>query len=126
MPVVLTFLFRIFSFRLHAMKVIYVRHNLYPHGMACFYAKLAKKIAGLGERFCDENASHSGRLLNRGYFYLPHPPYDLNELKTNSEKYFIIFGVFDEYKNIAAISEHWDRKETLLIAGPTKDSGHLT
>jgi len=125
LPGVLIFFFKIFYFRLHAKKVIYVRHNLYPHGMKGFHAKLAKRIADLGESFCDEKASHSGHLLKSGYLYLPHPLYDLNELQTSSENYFIMFGRVAEYKNIAAIIEHWDRKETLLIAGPTKDSGYL-
>lgn len=113
--------------KVSSKKVIYIRHNIHPHNMTGVSAKLAKKITDFGESFCDLKASHSGHMTKDGYEYLPHPLYELNNVKRNidDEKYYLMFGRIDRYKRFENIINAWNLDTKLIIAGSTKDVDYV-
>ncbi|WP_321325735.1 hypothetical protein [Thiomicrorhabdus sp.] len=115
-------------FRLISKKTIYVRHNIYPHNMKGFHAKLATFITNIGENLCHKKIAHSGHLIKEGYDYVPHPLYNLslsNEYKSSYDNYYTMFGRIERYKKIETIIKNWDLEETLLIAGSIGDQSYL-
>lgn len=117
-------------FRLLAKKIIYVRHNFYPHNMKGWQAKLACYIANIGEKLCHIKVSHSGHLESQGYEYVPHPLYSSppveQELQQKHEdEYFIMFGRIERYKKFETIIDHWNNNKKLLIAGSVGDQEYL-
>lgn len=122
--------FKFFSylllFKIIAKKLIYVRHNTYPHNMSGKSAKLATKLTDICQKFCNAKVAHSGHLSGSGYTYIPHPLY--GELNTYSEKrngYYIIFGKIERYKNIESVILNWISDFPLLIAGSVGDEVYL-
>ena len=114
-------------FRLGAKKIIYVRHNLYPHNMEGFHAKLAKIITDIGQYLCSIKVTHSGHLIKQGYFYIPHPLYQLPEIKikTGHEPFFVMFGRICAYKKFEDVINHWKINKKLIIAGSIGDKAYL-
>lgn len=115
-------------FRLIAKKLIYVRHNIYPHNMVGIHAKIACYITEVGMKLCQQKVVHSGHLKDKGYAYVPHPLYDLKldlKYKPKFNNYYIIFGRIERYKKIETIIKNWDLEETLLIAGSIGEQSYL-
>ena len=116
-------------FRLAAKKIIYVRHNNFPHNMKGRHAKLAQFIINFGEKFCHQKISHSGHLADKGYDYVPHPLYRLNidgEQSLCYDNYYVMFGSIARYKKMENIIENWTIEETLLIAGSVSNNEYLS
>jgi beta-1,4-mannosyltransferase len=113
------FLIRLFVLKLIAKKVIYVRHNVYPHSLNHRDGRLAKWLTDFACILADICVAHSGH-LNKSYTYIPHPLYkfkknmaaDVQVAKTS----FVIFGRIIEYKAIDKLLEVWG-KVPLLITG---------
>lgn len=123
-------MFKFFSylllFKIIAKKIIYVRHNIYPHNMIGNSAKVAEKLTDICEKLCNVKVAHSGHLCESGYNYIPHPLY--NEGNNYSEKsngYYIIFGKIEKYKNIESVILNWVSDLPLLIAGSVGDECYL-
>ncbi len=122
------YLIYLFYFRLTAKKIIYVRHNIYPHNMKGWHAKAASIVSNMGEKLCHQKVSHSGHLIKDGYAYVPHPLYTLTlsrEIQSTLNNYYIMFGRIERYKKIETVIKHWVLEETLLIAGSVGDQAYL-
>jgi hypothetical protein len=126
---VFSFFVYLLYYRLVFRRVVYVRHNMYPHGMKGYSAKLAGILVNLAERFCTLKVAHSGHLCSRGYKYVPHPlyqPASLSERNSSySNNYFLIFGRVERYKKIESIISEWGNRHQLLIAGSSKDKAYV-
>ena len=114
-------------FKLVADKLIYVRHNMYPHNMHGVSAKIAQHITNIAEKlFCYKKVAHSGHLTHAGYIYIPHPLYDSVDFsEINKGEYFIIFGKIERYKNIESVINEWNNENLLIIAGAVGDCDYL-
>lgn len=114
-------------FKLIANKLIYVRHNMYPHNMHGLSAKIAQHITNIAEKlFCYKKVAHSGHLTHAGYIYIPHPLYDSVDVsEINKGEYFIIFGKIERYKNIESVINEWNNENLLIIAGAVGDNDYL-
>lgn len=128
--VVKFFVFLVY-FRFAAKKIVYVRHNIYPHNANDFAANVSMWIIGFSERFFTKVVSHSDHLSAKGYCYIPHPLYRLSDIKddlsyqSRENPYFIVFGRIERYKAIEKIICCWDSRNRLLIAGSVGDVDYL-
>lgn len=116
---VLRFILRVFVLKFIAKKLIYFRHNIYPHALHGRHGKLATKITDFACNLADHSIAHSGH-LGVGYEYVPHPLYRFEELYGNSpariSNRYVIFGRIIEYKAIDKLLELWNQVP-LLITG---------
>jgi len=115
--------------KIHGAKLVYIRHNFYPHGMVTSSAKLTEKIIGMGQFFSDKKASLSPHLICSGYQYLPHPLYNTklpDQCFSKKSTYYVIFGRIERYKNIERIINVWSSTAGLIIAGSSNNSGYLS
>jgi len=127
---VIKFFIYIAFFKLAAKKTVYVRHNFYPHDMPEKDARRAKKIIDFAENLFDKKVAHSGHLIDQGYFYIPHPLYNVDDQvsaidETTEKQYYLIFGRVERYKQIHTIIEHWPKTEKLLIVGSASDDDYV-
>ncbi len=126
---VLKFFVYIVFFKLAARKTVYVRHNIYPHDIPTEQTETARKIIVFGERLFDKKVSHSGHMIDAGYFYVPHPLYETQTDTIASpdpqQDYYLVFGRVARYKQIHTIIDNWPQNEKLLIAGPASDSAYV-
>jgi beta-1,4-mannosyltransferase len=113
------FLLRLFVLKIISKRVIYVRHNIYPHSLNHNDGKIAKWLTDLACKLSDVCVVHSGH-LDENYTYIPHPLYKfkntLSESALAGTKRFVMFGRIIEYKAIDKLLEAWG-KIPLLIAG---------
>lgn len=125
------FFFYLAFYKFSSRKLIYVRHNYYPHQMVGWAAKLGNCLTALGADFCDEKVSHSGHLSSCGYVYIPHPLYEIEPSKSacsgfgGEESYYVIFGKIKRYKNIESVINFWDSDIRLVIAGVPEDQSYV-
>lgn len=116
----------LFLFKIIAKKIIYVRHNIYPHNMSGVSAKVVAKITDFSEKLCHLKVAHSGHLTSRGYQYIPHPLYSVrNDKQVENEDYYIIFGKIERYKNIESVILNWGNQHRLVVSGPVGDESYL-
>lgn len=129
---VLKFFSYFLFFKVISRKVIFVRHNIYPHAMSGWRAFVANKLTSIVANISDYKISHSGHLIKYGYKYVPHPLYNIEcnsvdqnyELKKNS--YYVIFGRIERYKKIECVISEWNSEKTLIIAGSASDTAYLS
>ena len=120
-------------FNLTSKNLIYIRHNLYPHGMSRHNGKVSKVIADIAEKLCSLSVVMSGHLTGADRHYIPHPLYEIeNEpLISNSEgfpgneSYYVVFGSITRYKKIHQLIEKWDFGDKLLVLGSPNDSMYV-
>jgi glycosyltransferase involved in cell wall biosynthesis len=129
--------FRIAVYKLIACKLVFVRHNVYPHEAAGENRARAKKLVEWYEKCFDLCWVHSGHMVEDRRLYVPHPLYEVasaTELtdeasKTRSrfslpEKYFIVFGRIQSYKQIDLLIEHLPDDMHLLVCGSCADHAY--
>jgi glycosyltransferase involved in cell wall biosynthesis len=116
---VLRFLLRVIMLKFIGKKLIYIRHNIYPHALDSRYGKLAAKLTDFACWLSDFTVVHSGH-LDSGYQYIPHPLYRfeqmLNDAELTSNNFFVVFGRIIEYKAIDKLLSIWD-SVPLLVTG---------
>lgn len=118
----------LFLYRVLCQKMIYVRHNIYPHDMHGLHAFLAQKITDYGEKISDLKVAHDPSMQAAGYSYTPHPLYELSKdvvSKNNENNYALIFGSISQYKKIEEILIRWQGPLQLIIAGPCNNTNYL-
>lgn len=114
----LRFFLRFFVLKIISRKVIYVRHNIYPHSLSGKDGRIAQWFANVACKLSDECIVHSGHLDNR-YSYVPHPLYKFENkaiARSDGSEKFVIFGRIIEYKAIDKVLQRWGHTP-LLIAG---------
>ena len=128
------FFLLLFFYRLVFKKVIYVRHNMYPHELNGLGAKAAKLLTSVAEKICSAKISHSEHMIEKGYTYIPHPLYEINDKfvgkhnispQDNKNNYYVIFGRISRYKKIEHVVDKWDVEIPLLVAGSCNDVKYL-
>lgn len=126
------YFFLLLTFKCTCRKLIYVRHNIYPHGMTGLGAKVAFWLANIGESLCYEKVCMSGHLQSRGYKYVPHPLYktsfkysSIRSDAISSHEYFVVFGEVSPHKNLHNLISIWTTNTLLVVVGNCKDNKYL-
>ena len=122
---------RVFIFKLIARKMIFVRHNVYPHSAVGKSRETASKIIEAYEKCFDLCWVHSGHLAEDNRFYVPHPLYEMadhlpvvpDHLQL-PEKYFIVFGRIMSYKKIDQLLEILPPDIHVLVCGSCSDQAY--
>lgn len=124
--------------RIFARRLVFVRHNLYPHRTAARSASLARKLIDYYERCCDVVFVHSGDELTLhagpgARHYLPHPLYrrvtsaDPSSLQAQlgiPAHYFLVFGRIVPYKRIEQLMARWPAGRPLVVCGEVGDQAY--
>lgn len=115
---VLAYFVQILSLRIFCRRLIYLRHNIYPHHADNRSANTLSRIIDLSEHFYSTTATHSGHFTNK--HYVPHPLYEEHPVAAKGD-HFIVFGRVMPYKNIEQLISHFPADEQLIVAGPCDD-----
>lgn len=121
-----------------ARRVVFVRHNLYPHRTDPASATLAQSLIDRYEALFDFVFVHSGdsHALSDGphrRHYLPHPLYRRQSVtagpladKGLPERYFVVFGRIVPYKRIEYLMGQFPDTKTLVVCGEVGDERYST
>ena len=122
---------RVAIFKLIARKMIFVRHNVYPHSAVGKSRETASKIIEVYEKCFDLCWVHSGHLAEDNRFYVPHPLYEMADHPPPApdhlqlpEKYFIVFGRIMSYKKIDQLLEILPPDIHVLVCGSCSDQAY--
>jgi glycosyltransferase involved in cell wall biosynthesis len=117
--------------RAQARRIVYVRHNRYPHSAKPKHARMLTGLLDNFERLHDLTLTHSPAEAGPARIYCPHPLYDT----THDEPllphgvdldpgYFVVFGRIAPYKNIEALIAGFPDNKRLLVAGVVDDDAY--
>lgn len=123
---------RLLAYRLAARKILFVRHNMFPHATRPSSQGAAKLAVDFYERLFHMSWVHSGHMATPARHYVPHPLYGTqedddplwSELKL-PEKYFIVFGRILPYKKIEELLAVLPPDINLVVAGSAPDAEYL-
>jgi len=124
---ILAYFLSIHLYRIAARRVVYIRHNKYPHKVLPRYQDRVRRLIRKGQSLCHAVVAHSPSYAKEhDYNYIPHPLYklSLSEAGEPSGEY-VVFGAIAEYKKIEELVEAWSGDRQLLIAGPCDDPTYL-
>lgn len=117
-----------------AKRMIFVRHNNYPHWTAAGSENLARRLVDLYEALFDVVVTHSGAEVhvNRTRrHYCPHPLYrQVDSLALGRidmalpADFFVAFGRIVPYKKLDALIEAFPAHKTLIVAGSVGDAAY--
>lgn len=122
---------RVAVFKLIARKMIFVRHNVYPHSATGKSRETASRIIETYEKCFDLCWVHSGHLVEDKRFYVPHPLYEVADRLPPAtdhlhlpEKYFIVFGRILSYKKIDRLLEILPSDIHVVVCGSCSDQAY--
>jgi glycosyltransferase involved in cell wall biosynthesis len=121
---------RTVALRLIARRLIFVRHNVYPHATASGREGDAQRWVDRYERLFDVVLSHSGDPAQASRRYCPHPLYprvasdDVALPFEVPRRYFVVFGRIVRYKRIERLIAAWPSDATLVVAGAAGDRAY--
>ena len=110
--------------KLIAKKIVFFKHNNYPHH--CYHKHIKKTVFFLGmlEKLFDGILIHSMEQADKKKVYIPHPlffsadrVYSAMDDSGIPSNYFVIFGRILPYKNIQNLIEKIDPQINVLIIG---------
>ena len=119
--------------RLMSRRVVFVRHNVYPHTLRAGDEAAAMRLIGWYESFFDVVVTHSGAHLQPHYRYCPHPLYRHSERAAGDardpapglpDNYFVMFGRVASYKRIVEAARAFPAERNLLIIGSVTDADY--
>jgi glycosyltransferase involved in cell wall biosynthesis len=121
-------LLKIVAMKLFARRMVFVRHNHYPHSTRAKSAPVVRRLVDRYEGLFDFVFVHSGAELethNRTKrHYLPHPLYRMicdtarEELPPElPARYFVMFGRIIPYKHIDSLMTAFPESENLVVCG---------
>ncbi|MDT3670968.1 MAG: hypothetical protein ROZ37_11635 [Aromatoleum sp.] len=126
---------RVLAVRCVARRVIYVRHNLYPHGTRERDIERARRALDLLERLFDVVLVHSGHDLGAHRDYVPHPLYRVDDtpLTADEERVlsalpddcYAVFGRIERYKRIEKLLAAFPASRNLLVFGAAEDPAYV-
>lgn len=129
--------FRIAVYKIISHKLVFVRHNVYPHEAKGVTRARAKKLIEYYEKCFDLCWVHSGHMVERKRLYVPHPLYQAASADTDSQidtrlraelslpsEYFIVFGRIQSYKKIDQLIEQLPADMHLLVCGSCGDDDY--
>ncbi|MDM4207497.1 hypothetical protein [Klebsiella spallanzanii] len=113
--------------KLKFKKIIFVKHNKYPHNTNHKYIKVATRIVNLINLFSDSVIMHSPVGCDNKSYYIPHPLYTYPVKPTNNstrsffnDNYYI-FGRIVKYKKYESIISTFPANKNLIIMGACED-----
>jgi hypothetical protein len=114
-------------YRIVSKRVIYVRHNEYPHKVSPRYQDRIRRLIDKGQSLCHAVVAHSPSYAEEhGYAYIPHPLYRLCQSEAGEPSgEYVVFGAIAEYKKISELVAAWHGDRKLLVAGPCDDPAYL-
>ncbi|EME4044149.1 hypothetical protein [Klebsiella quasipneumoniae] len=126
---VLDLFFRLIILRLKFKKVIFIRHNRYPHETNERMIPLVIWLIKLASFLPTNLVTHSPIIDFNNHEYVPHPLYSYPligqaSLADTSSTYFI-FGRINRYKKIEEVIEVFPSNKKLVIVGSCDDRNYL-
>jgi hypothetical protein len=122
-------LIKILLCKFFAKKLVYVRHNRYPHKTSVKHRKSVTRAADFLESCCDASIVHSMMARTGTRFYVPHPLYKLEARSgaaaSADDGYFVCFGRILRYKNFETLIKSFPADRKLLIVGACDDAAYL-
>lgn len=120
-------------YRIWARRIVFVRHNRYPHATAPQYAQLISKLLDGYELLCSAVVTHSAAELQGRRYYWPHPLYPIQTVALSSLSaeldlapgYFVLFGRIEAYKRIHELIEKFPTNRRLLVLGKPGDAAYV-
>ena|SRR6218665_1661500 len=111
--------------RLCGRRLVFFRHNRYPHATHPSSAKCAQRLTDILATMFDVRVLHSEAENVRGYLYCPHPLYKVvldenSQLPADLERlddFIVIFGRMESYKHIEAFISGFPEGKMLLVIG---------
>lgn len=129
--------FRVAVYKIISRKLVFVRHNVYPHDAKGPSRARARKLIETYEKCFDLCWVHSGHMAERKRLYVPHPLYQAasdNKDRQRDERlrsglslpseYFIVFGRIQSYKKIDQLIEQLPDDMHLLVCGSCGDDAY--
>lgn len=118
--------------KLFFKKVIFVKHNHYPHFIDPAHSTVAKELISRIERVADITVCHMKPTEN-SKVYLPHPLFNAQgevrsmmlESVIPKVPFYVIFGRISPYKKIHEVIENFPKTKHLLILGESNDESYL-
>jgi glycosyltransferase involved in cell wall biosynthesis len=119
-------------FRLQARRLIFVRHNRYPHTTQRRHAARVSHWLDVYEQLFDLAVTHSAAETKPRRDYCPHPLYRVSDAPATTlpdavnlpPGYFVVFGRIEPYKQIEALIERFPNNQRLLVVGATGDADY--
>ena len=112
--------------KLLVKRVIFVRHNKFPHHIKQKNIYRVMRIINWSEKLYDLVFIHSGTQDLEGRLYVPHPLYfrGLSDLEINvsRESYYVVFGRVERYKKIVELISELSSDLKLIVIGKCKDA----
>nr|WP_139212109.1 hypothetical protein [Pluralibacter gergoviae] len=116
-------------YRIKYKKVIYVRHNVYPHHLNNKSLFKAKTIIYVLTKLSSASITHSPVYREFNEIYVPHPLYEFPVVNSNASErdpnLYIIFGRITRYKQLEKIIDIFPSNKNLLILGACDDLQYL-
>jgi beta-1,4-mannosyltransferase len=120
-------------YRIWARRIVFVRHNRYPHTTAPKYVPLISKLLDGYELLCSAVITHSGAELQGRRHYWPHPLYPIQAVGVDplpaeldlAPGYFVVFGRIEAYKRIDELIEKFPSNRRLLVLGTPGDPAYI-
>lgn len=113
--------------KLNCKKIVYIRHNVYPHNT---HPSSIRNLTRMTDRLCrffDTTFVHSPVFSHGFEKYIPHPLYQYPLTKAKCDKVqrdddlYIIFGRIVRYKKIDEVIKFFPKNKKLIIAGFCED-----
>lgn len=114
--------------RVISKKLIYIKHNSYPHELKTSHIFICKFFIEIAEKLSDKVACHSNAPVYNKYSYVPHP---LPKIKNNNGcsdqngSYFCIVGRISYYKGIHNLIPYWNCRQKLVVIGNAEDKDYF-
>jgi beta-1,4-mannosyltransferase len=113
-------IFLLVLMRIRCAKIIWVRHNFWPHGLA--RESLRQRILLLFMRLLT-TATITHRPVGDGPSHIvPHPLYFDGDLPaSNRDNDYLYFGVISRYKGLDTLLAAWPKNHRLILAGDVRE-----
>ncbi|MET0343187.1 MAG: hypothetical protein ABW252_19420 [Polyangiales bacterium] len=119
-------------FRLRARKLVFVRHNRYPHATDRAQAARMSRWIDAYEQLFDATITHSATEETGRRAYCPHPLYPVSDAPVGAlpealrlaPGYFVVFGRIERYKRIEALIALFPPNQRLVVVGATRDADY--
>lgn len=118
---------RIFLLKMSARRLIFVRHNNFPHSTNTKSRRVVEFFVKNIESLCSISITLSGHNVSSTRLYVPHPIYRrvIDPADVKEMDFYAIFGRIDPYKNIVSLVELLSKDVSVVIAGPCKYPNYL-
>jgi glycosyltransferase involved in cell wall biosynthesis len=113
--------------RLATRRLIYVRHNNFPHETRAISRRWVQRLIDYGQRLADVIVCHSPVYADQHDLqYVPHPLYEVFPCSLDGyREEYIVFGRIEPYKQIDLLIAAWKSRYTLSVIGPCENQGYL-